>query len=273
MRITCVVDDRAPPESQLRAEHGASFLIEARGRHVLFDTGQTAQVLLHNLAVLGAAPEQVEALVLSHAHYDHMGGLAGLLERLPCVPLHAHPELFRERFRKTDTGPKLVGPAMDRATLEARAGLRLRAGPVEVVPGIWTSGEIAPRPEPEGRSRYHIVRKDGGWTADPYRDDQSLVLDTEEGLVVVCGCCHAGVLNTLSRVRSAFGRDPIAVVGGIHLIHADMPTLDRVVEKLRQHGPPRLYVGHCTGERGFLALRAAFAGSVSLCQAGTVLQF
>jgi 7,8-dihydropterin-6-yl-methyl-4-(beta-D-ribofuranosyl)aminobenzene 5'-phosphate synthase len=162
---------------------------------------------------------------------------------------------------------------MDRATLEDRAVLRLCADPVEVMPGIWTTGEIAPRPEPEGRSRYHVVRKDGGWTADPYRDDLSLVLDTDEGLVVVCGCCHAGLLNTLDRVRSVFGRDPTAVVGGIHLVHADMPTLDRVVGTLRQHGPPRLYVGHCTGERSYLALRAAFGGSVSLCQAGTVLQF
>jgi 7,8-dihydropterin-6-yl-methyl-4-(beta-D-ribofuranosyl)aminobenzene 5'-phosphate synthase len=273
MKITCVVDDRALPDSRLRAEHGVSFHIEAHGRTVLFDTGQTAPVLLHNLSVLGTAPEQAEALVLSHAHYDHMGGLEGLLERLPGVPIYAHPDLFRERFRKTDAGPKRLGPPMDRASLEDRASLRLSADPVEVVPGIWTTGEIAPRPEPEGRSRQHIVRKGGGWASDPYRDDLSLVLGTGEGLVLLCGCCHAGLLNTLATVRSVFGRGPVAVAGGIHLVHADTPTLDHVVAKLQQHGPPRLCVGHCTGDRSFLGLRAGLGDQVSLCQAGTVLEF
>lgn len=230
-------------------------------------------MLLHNLAALGAEPEQLEALVISHAHYDHTGGLAGLLERLPSVPLHAHPDLSRERFRKTDTGPKRVGPAMERATLEGHVSLRLCSDPVEVVPGIWTTGEIAPRLEPEGRSRSHIVQKGGGWSADPYRDDLSLVLDTDKGLVVVCGCCHAGLLNTLARVRGTFGRDPIAVVGGIHLVHADVPALKHVVDELRQYGPPRLCVGHCTGEGSFEALRAGLGERVSLCQPGTVLQF
>jgi 7,8-dihydropterin-6-yl-methyl-4-(beta-D-ribofuranosyl)aminobenzene 5'-phosphate synthase len=238
MKVTCVVDDRELPDSRLRAEHGVSFLLEAQGRTVLFDMGQTASVLLHNLSVLGAAPEQIEALVLSHAHYDHMGGLERLLERLPGVPTYAHPDLFRERFRKTDAGPKRLGPAMDRASLADRASLRLSARPVGVIAGVWTTGEIAPRPEPEGRSRQHIVRKDRGWASDPYRDDLSLVPDTGEGLVLLCGCCHAGLLNTLVTVRSVFGRDPIAVVGGIHLVHADTPTLNHVVAKLRQHGPP-----------------------------------
>jgi 7,8-dihydropterin-6-yl-methyl-4-(beta-D-ribofuranosyl)aminobenzene 5'-phosphate synthase len=273
MRITCIVDDRAQPDSRLRAEHGVSFLIESDDRFVLFDTGGSGPVLLHNLAVLDFAQVRIEALVLSHAHNDHTGGLPGLLDQVQGVPLYAHPDVFRERFRKTDTGLKQVGPAVDRAELAECVVLQLDAEPVEVLPGVWTSGAIAPRPEPEGRSPYHMIRRGRGWTADPYRDDIAVVLHTEAGLVLVCGCCHAGLLNTMAHVRRTFGSDPVAVVGGIHLVHTDEPTLGHVVSELRDHGSPKLWVGHCTGNRAFFALKAAFGDGVALCQAGTVLRF
>jgi 7,8-dihydropterin-6-yl-methyl-4-(beta-D-ribofuranosyl)aminobenzene 5'-phosphate synthase len=273
MKITCVVDDRASQDSALRAEHGASFAIEAEGRTVLFDTGQSSEVLLSNMARLGLRPEAIDALVLSHAHYDHTGGLAGLLDRVQGIPLYAHPDLFTERFRRTDTSLKKVGPSSDRAELAGRVDLRLSAEPVEVIPGVWTSGEIGDRTEPEGRSPTHSVRQGDGWIADPYRDDLSVVLEAADGLVLVCGCCHAGLLNTMAQVRSAFGRDPGVVVGGTHLRDLDAATLDHVAQELRQCGSPRLWLGHCTGERAFRALQEAFGDRVSLCQAGTVLDF
>jgi 7,8-dihydropterin-6-yl-methyl-4-(beta-D-ribofuranosyl)aminobenzene 5'-phosphate synthase len=273
MRVTCVVDDRGQPGSGLMSEHGASFLIEAGGQTALFDTGPSGSVLIHNLAALGIVPQEIETLILSHAHDDHTGGLAGLLELVPGLPLYAHPDFLRKRYRKADTGPRLVGPGIGRAALARRAVLRLSAEPVEVLPGVWTSGEIAPRPEPEGRSASHLVRHLSGWIADPYRDDLSVVLKTAQGLVLVCGCCHAGLLNTLARVRSTFDGDPVAVVGGMHLIHADAPTMAHVVEQLKGYGPPRLWIGHCTGDRAFLAFKAAFGDLVSLCPVGTLLEF
>jgi 7,8-dihydropterin-6-yl-methyl-4-(beta-D-ribofuranosyl)aminobenzene 5'-phosphate synthase len=273
MRVTCIVDDRARPDSRLRAEHGVSFLIESDGRQVLFDTGQSGPVLLHNMAELGFVPDQIDALVLSHAHYDHTGGLPELVGQLRRIPLYAHPDLFRERYRKTDTGCKAVGPAIGRTELAGSVLLQLTAEPVEVVPGVWTSGEIVPRPEPEGRSPYHMVRRGRGWAADPYGDDMAVVLKAETGLVLLCGCCHAGLLNTVAHVRRAFGSAPAAVAGGIHLVHADQPTLDHVVSELRSFGRPQLWLGHCTGNRAYFALKAAFGDQVGLCQAGTVLRF
>jgi 7,8-dihydropterin-6-yl-methyl-4-(beta-D-ribofuranosyl)aminobenzene 5'-phosphate synthase len=273
MKITCVVDDRAPRGSGLRAEHGASFAIEAGGQTVLFDAGQSSKVLLSNMAKLGIRPEAIDALVLSHAHYDHTGGLAGLLERVQGIPLYAHPDLFTERYRRTDTSLKKVGPSSDRAELAGRVDLRLSAAPVEVIPGVWTSGEIEDRSEPEGRSPNHFVRQGDGWAVDPYRDDLSVVLKAKGGLVLVCGCCHAGLLNTMAQVRSSFGRNPAAIVGGTHLRDTSAATLDHVAQELRRCGSSRLWLGHCTGEQAFHTLQQAFGDRVSLCQAGTVLDF
>lgn len=273
MKITCVVDDRAPRDSKLKAEHGISFFVESGDGRVLFDTGRSGPVLMHNMAQLGIEPQQIEALILSHAHNDHTGGLLGLLDRVGGIPLHAHPNLFCDRFQKTDTGPRQVGPAMERDALAARVVLRLSTEPVEVIPGVWTTGEISARPEAEGRSPYHIVRQGTEWIPDPYRDDLSVVLKTDTGLVLLCGCCHAGLLNTLAHVRRVFDEVPVAVVGGTHLVHADGPAMERIVVKLQDYGPPKLWVGHCTSERVFLALKAAFGDAVALCQTGTVLSF
>ena len=273
MEVTCIIDDRVPSDSGLRAEHGASFAIRSGEHTVLFDTGTSAKVLLGNLSRLGFSPEQIDALILSHAHNDHTGGLAGLLERVQGIPCYAHPDLFRERYRETKSGHKQVGPSSTENWLAKRTDLRFNAEPVEVVPGLWTTGEITDRSHPEGRSPRHAVRQGADWIPDPYRDDLSVVLKTGDGLVLVCGCCHAGLLNVLAQVRQTFGQDPIAVIGGIHLTSADAPTLEQVVAELRRFGPPHLWLGHCTGDRAYQTLKNEFGDRVSPCQAGTVIQF
>lgn len=273
MKLTIVADDRAQPGSPFRAEHGASFAIESQGHTLLFDTGASGEVLMHNLAAVGLEPKVIEAVILSHGHYDHTGGLAALLERAPGLTVHAHPDLFRERFVKSDTGPRFVGPPFSVSDLEGWADYRTSSEPQEVLPGVWTTGEITLRPEAEGRGPTHIVRASEGWEPDPYRDDMSVVVKVEGGIVLVCGCCHAGLLNTLAHVRRTFGQDPLAVVGGLHLVSADTPTMDHIVETLGGYGPPQFSVGHCTGDRGFLRLKMAFGPQVSLYTVGTEFTF
>jgi 7,8-dihydropterin-6-yl-methyl-4-(beta-D-ribofuranosyl)aminobenzene 5'-phosphate synthase len=271
-KITCVVDDSA--QYPFQREHGLAFRIETDHGCVLFDTGRSESVLMHNLDLLGGHPRNVSAIVLSHAHNDHTGGLFAVLSQKPGLPLYASPDLFRPRFTHRQEVYRPVGLPQAREELARLADLRLSANPVEVVPGVWTTGEIAERPEPEGRSANHFVLEGESWRPDPYRDDTSLVLETRNGLVVVCGCCHAGLLNTLAQVRQTFQRPIIAVLGGTHLLDADEAYLEHVVGMLHNdYGSPRLHLNHCTGERAMIALANVFGDRVSPCPAGTTLTF
>lgn len=273
-QITCVVNNSVQQGTPLWGEHGLSFWIETDQGCLLFDTGQTAAVLWHNLALLGRPVTKLEAVVLSHAHYDHTGGLPTLLANRPGLPVYASPDVGRPRFSQKEGRFRFIGLPLPLAGVAELAELRLRAEPAEILPGVWTTGEIPGRVEPEGRSPGHVVPDGEGWQPDPYRDDMSMVVETQAGLVVVCGCCHAGLLNTLAHVAERFEGPIIAILGGTHLVSAQGAALERVVDRLaEQYGSPRLYPNHCSGERAYVALAAAFGDRTQPCPAGLTLTF
>jgi len=187
MKITCIVDNAVQRSSSFWGEHGLAFLIETEAGRVLFDTGQSGTVLLHNLETLGVDPVTIDALALSHAHYDHTGGLPALLERVrPGIPLYANADLLRERFSRWEGEPQSMGLSLTREELATRVTLHLSETPQEILPGVWTTGEITSRPEPEGRSARHLVREGDTFVPDPYQDDMALVLECR-GTVTVPG--------------------------------------------------------------------------------------
>jgi 7,8-dihydropterin-6-yl-methyl-4-(beta-D-ribofuranosyl)aminobenzene 5'-phosphate synthase len=275
-QITCVVDNAVRPSSRLWGEHGLAFLIEIGDGRVLFDTGQSGAVLLHNLAVLGVDPATIDALAISHAHYDHTGGLPALLEcTRPGLPLYAHPDLFRERFARRRERIEFIGLPLKQEALEAKTALHLSAGPQQVLPGVWTTGEITLRPEPVGDSPHHLVREGEGWAPDPYQDDAALVIEGTAGLILLCGCCHAGLLNTLAHVQRAFERPIVTIAGGTHLVNADADHLRQVSKTLLEmESVQRVYLNHCSGEGAFYSLLLALGPDiVRPCPAGTFLDF
>jgi len=274
MKVTCVVDNAVRYGTRLWGEHGLAFLIETDAGRVLFDTGQSGAVLLHNMEALKVRPETVDALAISHAHHDHSGGLCALLEYTrPGLPLYANADLFRERFSRGRGEPESIGLPLAREVLAAKVALCLDAVPQEIQPGIWTTGQIAPRPELEGRSAHHLVQGEEGWAPDPYQDDMALVIEVASGLLLLCGCSHAGLLNTLYHVQRTFERPVVAIAGGAHLASADADYQQHVGEVLAEmESVQRISLNHCSGEAAFHSLLLKLGPSiVRACPAGTQL--
>ncbi len=272
IKITCLIEDKALPGTSFKAKHGIAWLIDTGSARVLFDTGPDPVLLEHNAGLIDLDWATIDAVVLSHAHLDHTGGLPAVIAHThPSIPLYASPDIFRERYSRRAA----CGMEIDQQALEDHFLLRLDDQPVEVADGVWTTGEIVGRKFFEGRSRWHEVQIDGKWLPDPYRDDLSVVIETEVGLIVLCGCCHVGLLNALNQVSRMFpGRNIITVAGGTHLGSADAAMLAEAVDALRDnYGQPRLYPNHCTGQKAFEALAEAFSEKVQPCPAGTILTF
>jgi 7,8-dihydropterin-6-yl-methyl-4-(beta-D-ribofuranosyl)aminobenzene 5'-phosphate synthase len=263
MDVTSVVDDAVKRSSAFWGEHGAAFLIETDDGRVIFDTGQSGTVLMHNLELLGVDPGTIDAVALSHGHYDHTGGLSVLLEHLrPGTPLYGSPDLFRVRYSVRDGSPERVGIELTQGALEAAMSLRLRTDEQEIIPGVWTTGEITERPEKEGSSSYHRMRLGEKIVQDRYLDDAALALAADGALMVLCGCCHAGLLNTLAHVEMIF-EEPIEVIaGGLHLTGTTDEDLDGICQALTGRLTlRRVYPNHCTGEDAFVALTNALGRS------------
>jgi len=257
VRLTWVVDDIA--SRPLWAEHGYAMWIAAPGGQVLLDTGGSGDVLLHNLGVLGLDPQRLDALVLSHGHDDHTGGLEALLSHLrPGTPVFAHPTLFTQRYSTKSGKLRARGLRVSQGDLPGHVVFSFNAGPVEVVPGVWTTGEVQPRPDPEGRSPHHFVKLGDAMVADPYADDLSLVVQVAgDRMLLLCGCCHAGLLNTLAQARRVRQEPIVAVAGGVHLAGASDDVIDKTVSTLGTMDSLRiLWLGHCSGQEILEAARA-----------------
>jgi len=273
--VTTLVENTVAQGGQsLLAEHGLSFYIEAGDRRILFDTGQNLAIS-NNARELGIKLSRIDTAILSHGHYDHSGGLQSLLECNSNFCLYAHPDVFDPKARQKKDAYKYIGIPVDQKTIESRGvAVKLDRQPVEIVAGIMTSGEIPLVNDFEAVESGFFIKTDQTLDPDTLADDQALILNTHKGLVVLLGCSHRGVVNTLDHVIRLTGKRKIhAVLGGMHLGKASEGKLKKIVVHLHGYGLEKIGVGHCTGPRAFLALANAFGERVFLNTVGNQMEF
>lgn len=272
VEIRIIVDNR--PGEGLVAEHGFAALVRTRGRTILFDTGQ-GEAIAPNAAALGIDLRTVDTLVLSHGHYDHTGGIPAVVERRANLALYFHAGVLLPRYEVDERGAREIGipQASSRALerLDARCFHPVsRSEAIGAAAGVAASIERRTAFEDTGGPFFLDA---AGRSPDPIEDDLALWVRTDRGLVVLAGCCHAGIINTLDRVRrDAEERRVRAVIGGFHLLHAGHRRIEATVAALRSAAPQLIVPCHCTGEAAVDALRDAFGPRVETGRSGLVFR-
>lgn len=254
-------------------EHGLSWWIETGDSRVLFDLGQ-GLVIRHNAERMNIDWRSADALVFSHGHYDHVGGWRCCGAELGTVPVFLHPAALEPKFqRKVEGELSVAGDPEVAAALRARPErLTLATGPVEVIPGVWTTGEV-PRVTDYEDTGGAFYCGQSGEEKDALLDDMSLFFETPDGIVVVLGCAHAGLINTLHHIREMVSGRFHAILGGMHLLNASDDRLEQTVDALREFDPDWMAPNHCTGDRAVAVLRSAFPGKCVELHAGQRMRF
>jgi 7,8-dihydropterin-6-yl-methyl-4-(beta-D-ribofuranosyl)aminobenzene 5'-phosphate synthase len=274
IRITVLIENTVF-KAGLRAEHGLALWIEYNGKNILFDTGQS-NMILHNARMAGVDLSKADAIVLSHSHYDHTGGLKKVLDLAKEAKVYFHPAALEDKYHPKEGEVREIGiPLLSRNILKRyiENGRAVHTKEVtKVFEGFSITGEI-PRVnnfEDTGGDFYLDSKCN---QPDPLLDDQALFLESSKGTVVVLGCAHSGIVNTLEYIQKLTQREKIhAVTGGMHLVNADENRIEKTIEAFRKFDVDKLYPCHCTGTEAKRILWKNFGDKFMDCSVGNIIE-
>ena len=275
MQITTLSENTAGMGDFL-GEWGLSILIETDNTAILLDTGASISAV-HNAETLGIDLSQIDKIVLSHGHYDHTGGLREVLRRMKKeVDICAHPDIWQAKYSRREGKPdRYIGIPFQREELESSgARFRLTKEPTKITENIWTTGEVPMVTEYESIDSGLFIKQGSDFSPDPVLDDQAVIVKTEQGLVIILGCAHRGMINTIYHAREITGISAVlAVIGGSHLIGASEERLWQSIATIRELGVQKLGLCHCTDLPVISVLAQEFGENFIFNKAGTRLEF
>jgi 7,8-dihydropterin-6-yl-methyl-4-(beta-D-ribofuranosyl)aminobenzene 5'-phosphate synthase len=257
-------------------EWGFSAVVEVDGRRILFDTGNRPETVLNNAKELKVDLSNITDVILSHNHHDHTGGLMALrravMQNNPRALSTAHAGKGIFAARRTNQGRMLDYMLKTRGEYESSGGHFVEYDhPTELWNGVWLTGPV-PRKYPERNWGGHVeMQTVDGWKEDTIAEDMSLVFNTAGGLIVLSGCGHSGIINTLDYARSSVRNVPVyAALGGFHLYELDDKKLDWTAGKLHEFGVRNFLGAHCTGIEAVYRIRARLKLDRRTCAVGAV---
>ena len=271
MRISVKTLSENTATSGYLAEWGLSMLVEVDGMRVLMDAGAGISTV-HNAQLMGVDLCTIDRIVLTHGHGDHTGGLREVLRRAGPKEVIAHPDIWDKKYsRRRDERERYTGLPFVREELESLgASFTLSRDPVKLADKVMTTGEVPMLTNYEQIDSNLYVKENEELKPDPLADDLALIIDADFGLVVVLGCAHRGILNTLRHVLKLTGKEPIyAAIGGTHLVRASQERIAQTIADLKELRVQRLGVSHCTGFHASARLAQAFGEVFFLNNAGT----
>jgi 7,8-dihydropterin-6-yl-methyl-4-(beta-D-ribofuranosyl)aminobenzene 5'-phosphate synthase len=250
--VTAIIENTVN-KSGFYAEHGLSILLEITTGNtktkILVDTGQSKLAFMHNTHRLKIELADIDVIVISHGHYDHTGAVLDILQKIPKqIPVIGHPNMFDEKY---STYPRLryIGVPFSKDDIMHAGSLTLTKTPVKVAPSVCTTGEIN-RISGSPPSNKLVVKKNETLMKDELLDDQALVVNTEKGLVIISGCAHSGIINTIFHAQKLTNQKNVfGVIGGFHLVESAPEVIDETLGVLKTLNPGILASCHCTGFR------------------------
>lgn len=255
------------------AEHGWSVYIESDQGNFLFDTGQ-GRAIINNARYFNKDLSAIQGIMISHHHHDHTGGLLSVLEHAGKVNVYSHPDLFKNSYVLDEGKERNIGIPFRREILESRgAQFKFNTSFREIIPDLMLSGEIPRLTEFEKGSKKFLLKTREGHIQDLIFDDQTLIMNTEKGLIIILGCSHSGIINIINHIIDKTGKSHIrTIIGGTHLGPASEETKEKTIQALKKFDIEKIGVSHCTGLETSMRLFQELGDRFFFCNVGTEIE-